>query len=479
VPSGDRDVIVTCEECSTSFQLDDTRIPASGARVRCSRCKHAFFLPNPSSSQSQAVQTIVEEAIQGKAGRTPTPTRDLGRAPAVASGPALLGEPEEEDWQFSQEIRVADDDDERDEAASGLAGSPDPSSFDLTGDFGRGFDPDSSASANREKPAHSGVAASKPAATAVGPGSAPTRVASLSTERKPTDRNSSGTPTPEPQRDESIFGSVDDFSSLIDDEEVSIDLATDSVAPPSRSPRAAAAASDDLGDPESWDLVGGDEARHAKSTVAALVRPPNPPARKPAPATSLDLFAEGDAAPVYDDLESPVGTHRHWARAGKLVGWCVTAASIAVTGGLLLRSESDRWTDRPQRLEVGPLVAETTRSGWLESSRAGFLLVIKGEIRNTGNQPVKPVPLQLTLLDGAGERLAEPPISVGRTLTEQALRESRPKELAAQIDRAVAGFRATPLAPGEVRRFLAIVPADQLPAGARRVLLEIEHPVRP
>lgn len=460
-------MIVTCEECSTSFQLDDTRIPASGARVRCSRCKHAFFLPNPSSSQSQAVQAVVEEAIQGKTGRTPAATRDLGGAPSVAAGSALRGEPEEEDWQFSQEIRVADDD-ERDEPDSPLAGTPDPSSFDLTGDFGRGFDPDSSAGAKPEKPASAPVAAAKPAAAVVG-ASAPKRASAKPAETKP----------PEPQRDESSFGSIDDFSSLIDDEDVSIELATDSPAPASRAPRAAAAASDDLGDPESWDLVGGDEARHAKSTVAALVRPPRQPAKKAAVATSLDLFADGDVAPVYEELESSAGTQRYWARAGKLVGWCVAAASVAVVGSLGLSSEAERWTDRPQRLEVGPLVAETTRSGWLESSRAGLLLVFKGEIRNTGRQPVKPAPLQLTLLDAAGERLAEPPIPIGHTLTESALRESPPEALAAQIDRAVAGFRSRPLAPGEVRRFLAIVPADQLPAGARRVLLENERPPQP
>ncbi len=37
-------MILTCERCDTRFRLDESRLPARGARVRCSRCKHAFFV---------------------------------------------------------------------------------------------------------------------------------------------------------------------------------------------------------------------------------------------------------------------------------------------------------------------------------------------------------------------------------------------------------------------------------------------------
>ncbi|MBW2233204.1 MAG: zinc-ribbon domain-containing protein, partial [Deltaproteobacteria bacterium] len=40
-------MIVTCTNCDTSFQLDDARVPNQGIRVRCSRCKEAFFLQHP------------------------------------------------------------------------------------------------------------------------------------------------------------------------------------------------------------------------------------------------------------------------------------------------------------------------------------------------------------------------------------------------------------------------------------------------
>ena len=37
-------MIVTCTSCLTKFNLDDSKIPAKGARVRCSRCKHVFYV---------------------------------------------------------------------------------------------------------------------------------------------------------------------------------------------------------------------------------------------------------------------------------------------------------------------------------------------------------------------------------------------------------------------------------------------------
>ena len=38
-------MIITCPECLTKFQLDETRVPEGGGKVRCSRCKHIFQVP--------------------------------------------------------------------------------------------------------------------------------------------------------------------------------------------------------------------------------------------------------------------------------------------------------------------------------------------------------------------------------------------------------------------------------------------------
>lgn len=471
-------MIVTCQECSTSFQLDDARIPASGARVRCSRCKHAFFLPNPSASQSEAVHAVVEQVVQGKLGGTPEPTRDLGPGARTERSAAagVRSEPEEEDWQFSQEIRVAGDDEHDEErveveVAVGTPSAGRADSFDLTGDFGRGFDPET---LTQEEPPQAGSGRADKARKA-GPAKA---FASAAEPAKAAH--------PAPARDESSFGSIDDFSSLIEDEDLSIDLdAPPRPSPPPRPPARPAArgavassgAAEDLGDPESWDIVGGEGARRATSRVAALVRPKSSPGKPSADAASrpggLDLFADAELPPVRDEVdEASARGAVPWAAVGRLAGWAVTLASVAVVFGSLVRPEWARRGTEPQRLEIGPFVAETARVGWLESSRSGLLLVFEGELRNTGSTPLRPIPLQLSLLDPSGERLADPPIEAGMPLDAFTLREASPQQLVAERDEAVARWLAAPLSPGEVRRFTAVATVSELPAAAHRVALE-------
>jgi len=45
-------MIVTCASCLTKFNLDDSRISAEGIKVRCSRCKHVFYVvPAPETKE--------------------------------------------------------------------------------------------------------------------------------------------------------------------------------------------------------------------------------------------------------------------------------------------------------------------------------------------------------------------------------------------------------------------------------------------
>jgi predicted Zn finger-like uncharacterized protein len=80
-------VIVVCQKCSTRFQLDEARIPAKGARVRCSRCKHAFLVAPP-VPDDQTIHRIAERAAAGKRG-------EGGRHFQKP------GESDEDDWQFN------------------------------------------------------------------------------------------------------------------------------------------------------------------------------------------------------------------------------------------------------------------------------------------------------------------------------------------------------------------------------------------
>src|SRR5204863_9299054 len=72
-------VIVTCERCETEFQLDDTRVPESGARVRCSRCKHAFFVIPPAASREAMIERAAGDALEGDT--IPDVTEELTEPP--------------------------------------------------------------------------------------------------------------------------------------------------------------------------------------------------------------------------------------------------------------------------------------------------------------------------------------------------------------------------------------------------------------
>lgn len=448
-------MIVTCEECSTSFQLDEARIPASGAQVRCSRCKHAFFLPNPSASESQATDSIAEEAAHDPMSSVPPVVSDLA---STAGGAVPDAEPDEEDWQFSEEIRNEDDEDLESE-----------SDFGVSQDFGSGLDAeellgdDRAGAVDQPDPADSS-AAIESADPNLGSGSG------LELE--------SGPEPVEPVRDESDFGSVDDFSSLMEDDDVApVDLGTETDSELStmesvaegEAVDVASGATDDLGDPESWDLVGSRDFEVSKSATASMGT-----AFQPEALGSGNAIEDESGESPYEEEIGPVSPlWRVLARAGHGVGWAVTVAFVVGAVGLGLRSEWTRSAQSPQRVSVGALTAETTRASWVETSRSGFVLVVAGQVRNTGRVPLRPGTVQLALLDAAGGRLSGLPIQAGERLPESILRESSPDQLIASAAAAALRLRRTPLAPGQSRAFEAIALENRLPEEARRVLLEI------
>ena len=109
-------VIIACEQCNTRFRLDEARLPAKGARVRCSQCKHAFFVRRPGVDPQQALDEVVQEVAGGEDARTPEPAPDLDaiasradNAPDAAADAAAVGEAGEQaegleaDWEFNEE----------------------------------------------------------------------------------------------------------------------------------------------------------------------------------------------------------------------------------------------------------------------------------------------------------------------------------------------------------------------------------------
>jgi predicted Zn finger-like uncharacterized protein len=101
-------VIVTCERCDTRFHLDDGKVSATGARVRCSRCKHAFLVLPPETVVDDAVHALALDAAQRGAATPPGVTHDLQRRGSSPQETSFeIGAPatddEEAEWRFAED----------------------------------------------------------------------------------------------------------------------------------------------------------------------------------------------------------------------------------------------------------------------------------------------------------------------------------------------------------------------------------------
>jgi predicted Zn finger-like uncharacterized protein len=51
-------MIITCASCLTKFSLDDSRVSAEGIKVRCSRCKHVFYVAPPPETKEEIIENL-------------------------------------------------------------------------------------------------------------------------------------------------------------------------------------------------------------------------------------------------------------------------------------------------------------------------------------------------------------------------------------------------------------------------------------
>jgi hypothetical protein len=155
---------------------------------------------------------------------------------------------------------------------------------------------------------------------------------------------------------------------------------------------------------------------------------------------------------------------------GSIVGWFATVAIVGAVGYLSVAPEWTRWEVATQTMTEGSFSAKTTTTRWVETLRAGPLLVIDGVAHNTGQQRVQPPSLQIVLLDAEGEPIPETVVLAGAPMTERILRESTPSQLAESMRVAPHLFQASPLAAGGSRAFQVVI--GDVPDSARRLLLE-------
>ena len=396
-------MIVTCEECSTQFQLDDSKVLARGIRVRCSRCKHAFLVQPPGLSPSDRIQQAAEDALSGDSSPAPGTTQDLHPGPEPDEGGP------EADWEFNH-------------------------------DFGSG-EKGEEGGANRRVAAREAIddllrphpAGSRAPEFADGP------VPDLRADSTPDLCEEAGfdsdggveieSPPPSETEDESPF------------EAPSARIGTP-VTPATPVERA-----DDTGAP-----IGPATAPVAVgsifSTPAGLADEDEAAAR--AAAASLDV-----------DAESPMAIHL--GRIASAAGWVVTIGLIgaAVYGSIVPRAAQSAAAGPAQVLDG--MEAESVEGRWIENAVAGPIFVVSGTLRTTGRGSVV-APLQVQILDEGGDVLDIPPAPVGPALARRALREQDPAILTAAHGRASQWLAQAPIAGGERRRFQAVF--TELPPAA-------------
>jgi len=394
-------LIVTCEQCATQFQLDDSRVPPGGVRVRCSRCKHAFFIEPAAGAQPESpFERAAQQALDAEASPTPEATEDLAESAGAdgadfedASDASDESTTDESDWEFN-EAPVADES----PAAGEHVAAQDAAREAVDDLLGSG-------------PA-SRVPATPPARTS--------------------------------RREPASFAA------------------------------GSSAAEDDLGSPESWDLLSEDSPSISASSAAAVSSDAET-AGSQAPPEPVRAHSVSVSRPTAEEWIAPSEPSRlaAWiARSGHAAGWSVTAAlsalvAVATLGpGLSAESESGLGTQHLAQLE-----AQGIAGRWVENVAAGPLFVVSGHLVNLKAEPMPLGALAgVRLLDANGARLAGEPAAIGPVIEPRDLREADPAALRARQLQGGSSLAAEPLQPGQSVPFEAVV--VMVPAAAARFVLE-------
>jgi predicted Zn finger-like uncharacterized protein len=413
-------VIVTCERCSTQFRLDDSRIPRQGARVRCSRCKHAFRVEVPVSDEDERIQRAAEQALESK---TPPATQDLVT--------------DEEDWEFN-DARPSGQSDAADaeigsavdvSEALGADDVPefaDPSAVDLSGGESDGDLPLADASETEFADASADVGLD----LSGGDGSSYDLTGGSMDDYGPPPGDEHGMDASGgPDIDEGLGGSASTGTGS-----PGIDLSSASAG-------SAEAAS--LGDPPEWDFMADD-----KSAVSAQT--PRAAPRIPQTRSVQTVIADEEGA-----------TYPAWlSLTGRVVGWCVVGAALAF--GVYSSIAAPGPAAVNSSLQVAGLSLEEMTGRWIDNFASGDLYVVSGVARyRAGGSAEAIASLSVRLLDSRGEPIKRPMIPVGVPVPEALLRTSEPSALH-RIAQAL-----PPFAPGEIRQ-IQVVLAD-IPASARSI----------
>jgi predicted Zn finger-like uncharacterized protein len=378
-------VIVTCGQCDTQFRLDEAKVGPKGLRVRCSLCKHSFFVAPPPASRAERVEQLAREALESGP-RSPEPTADLG---------ADAADPDEETAP--------------DLGRAARAPAPPGGALDDDGDW----------KFNEE-------AAAEDATQPIG----------LAPEEGP-------------------------------------DLELDSRTPAAACEPGAPEGREELGSPESWDLLGpgGEDSLAARAPLALRGPSASAPSAAAARFAASDLGASlREAAEALAEAEGSAAWPR-LARGAAALGWLVATAlfGAGLAAGLGRGAPPAARTGMQQ---VAGLEAQVARARYVENAVAGPLYVISGELRNPGTGTAQPGErMGVRLVDARGRDLVGAPAPLGPPLTERELREWPPDRLAREQEEGALRLAQVPLRPGQRWLFDAVLAG--IPAAAAGFRFEL------
>ncbi len=371
-------MFVSCDHCHTEYELDDSMIPAGGARLRCTNCDHSFVIVPPEASDPQSADDLAHDALSSEAPGGADPDPEQEAAPEEEFDPDG-----ESDWEFNEEIGFSEP--EADEEA------PEPA-FDQSGEWG-----------------------------------------DLTTGQDGVDEllQSSG------PVEADAAAAVDDPLGEIDVAGLQLGEAVDDLRSGWESPSEGF----DLGDTAAIDAsVGGPVADGSDSfddlpdldtldppaEADASARPEGLPAAAARAGARAEPQVEIAVAMAHDSAT----TVRWTDRISEVAGWAAVLLMmiVALVGGLAPNSSDARATSG--RWSGAGFEADQIVGRWVDNAVAGSIYVVSGRIRRApGSDLTSRKTLGIRLIDMSGREIDRAPILLAPAVPERVLREFSPSEL--------------------------------------------------